>query len=91
MGKYDYKYIWVDILVRKYIQMYQKWANINKNTIIQSFICKYEYKYGYNHTQNKKIDMSIDIKATKFANLCTYMQYAIYGAWSIIMTKIQKC
>ena len=70
--------------------MYQKWANINMNMIIHNDVCKYEYKNGCYNSQNKKIDMSFHIKAIKFSNYCTYVQYAIYGPLSIIMTKIPK-
>ena len=47
VDEYKYKYIWVD----------QKWANMNKNMIIQADTCKYKYKQEYYHSQklNKNI------------------------------------
>ena len=53
--------------INKYIWTFQKGANINTNIIIQTDICKYEYKCKYYTTQNlikiKKIYLFMDIKA----------------------------
>ena len=42
LDEYKYKYIWA----------YQKWANMNTNTIIWTDICEYKYKY---YQKNKYI------------------------------------
>ena len=52
-GRYEQEYIWIpfsDKYEHKYIWVYQKWANMNTNTIIWTDICKYEYY----KTQNLK-------------------------------------
>ena len=53
MNMYIFWAHFVDKYKYKYIQVYQKWANMNTNTIIWTDICEYEYKYEYYHTQLK--------------------------------------
>ena len=55
---------------------------MNKNTIIQTDICKYEYKYEYYNKHNKK-NMFVDIKAIKVLKLM-FICAKIYKLWCLV-------
>ena len=62
-----YEYIWV----------YQKWENMNTNTIIRTDIRDYEYEYKYYCTQNLKDRYVYGYESYKCRTIIAHMFYKI--------------